>query len=77
MRYHIRERIFSISDHFDIVDDYGTPHYQVRARIFALGKTLDIFDAGGQQCLEIHQRLLTFLPEYDFKQNGEIIGRVR
>ena len=77
MPFHIRERIFSMSDTFDITDDYGNPVYQVRARIFTWGKTLDLFDMSGQQVMEIHQRMLTFMPEYEMKVDGQVVGHVK
>lgn len=66
MRYHIRERIWTLTEAFIIRDEAGQPAYEVRGKFFHIGDDLAMFDVRtGQEVVRIKQRLLSFLPHYE------------
>ena len=77
MRYLMRRRLFSLADDFVIKDDSGQDHFIVDAKIFSLGHRLIFRDLAGNELLTIHQRLLSFLPDYEITRAGEEVAEVR
>lgn len=76
MKYLIRERIFSIGNKFDIENEFGNIDYTVVGRVFTLGKKLTLYRQGLED-LEIEERFLRILPEYEILRQGEKIGWVK
>lgn len=77
MRYIVRERIFSFSDKFDIVDESGSPIYQVVGKIFSIGNKLNIYDMAGKELIYIEQQVFRFLPEYNIYRGNKILAKVK
>lgn len=78
MQLRIRQRVFSWTDSYDVFDEDGEPRYEVRAEFLTLGHQIHVYDKrSGQEVGSIHQKLLTFLPQFDIVIDGQILGRVR
>jgi uncharacterized protein YxjI len=72
MRYHLRQRAWSLTEAFVIRDDAGNPVFEVRGKFFHIGDDLVMFDCyTGQELVRIKQRILSLLPRYDIYRNGQ------
>lgn len=72
MRYHLRERAWSLTEAFIIRDDAGNAVFEVRGKFFHIGDDLVMFDRySGQELVHIKQRILSLLPRYDIYRNGQ------
>jgi len=77
MRYHLRERAWSLTDAFLVRDDGGTPVFEVRGKFFHIGDNLVMFDReSGQELVQIKQRLISLRPHYDIYRDGQHWGSV-
>ncbi len=73
MRFHIRERAWSLTEAFVVRDDAGQPVFEVRGKFFHIGDDLVMFDIRtGQELVHIKQRLLSLLPHYEIYRNGQL-----
>lgn len=77
MRYLMRRRLFSLAGDFVIKDESGQDHFVVDATIFSLGHKLVFRDLSGNELLTIHQRLMSFLPDYEITRAGAEVAEVR
>lgn len=78
MQLYIKQRIFSWGDSYDVYDETGEARYEVRSEIFAFGHQIHVFDKrSGRELGSIHQRLFTFLPEFEIVVNGQTQGSIR
>lgn len=74
----IKQRIFSWSDTYDVYDESGEPRYYVEAEMFSFGHQIHVYDKrSGQQVGSIHQKLLTFLPQFEIVIGGRTVGTIR
>ena len=72
MRYHIKERAWSLTEAFVVRDDAGNPVFEVRGKFFHIGDDLVMFDRyTGQELVHIKQRVLSLLPHYEIYRNGQ------
>ncbi len=77
MELRICQRVFSWSDTYDVYDESGEARYEVRAEILTLGHQIHVYDKrSGQEVGSIHQKLLTFLPQFEIVINGQTVGRI-
>jgi len=73
MRFHIRERAWSLTEAFVVRDDAGQPVFEVRGKFFHIGDDLVMFDIRtGQELVHIKQRVLSLLPHYEIYRNGQL-----
>ena len=73
MRYHIRERAWSLTEAFVVRDDSGNPVFEVRGKFFHIGDDLVMFDRySGQELVHIKQRILSLMPHYEIYRNGQL-----
>jgi uncharacterized protein YxjI len=71
MRYHLRERIWTLTNDFTVRDDRGQAVFEIRGKFFHIGDNLSLRDCmTGQELLHIKQRLISLLPRYDILRNG-------
>lgn len=62
MRFHIRERAWSLTEAFVVRDDAGNPVFEVRGKFFHIGDNLVLFDRyTGQELVHIKQCILSLL----------------
>ena len=81
MELHIRQRIFSWGDSYDVFDDSGEARYEVRSAFFSLGHQIHIYDKradeGHDEVGSIRQKLFTLMPTFEIEIGGRVIGTVR
>lgn len=78
MKLMIKQRVFSWSDTYDVYGENGEPRYYVEAEIFAFGHQIHVYDKrSGEEVGSIHQKLLTFLPEFEIVIGGRTVGTIR
>ena len=78
MELRIKQRVFSWSDTYDVYDESGEPRYYVEAEIFAFGHQIHVYDKrSGQEVGSIHQKLFTFLPEFEIVIGGQTVGSIQ
>lgn len=72
MRYHLRERAWSLREDFLIRDDAGNAVFEVRGKFFHIGDDLVLFDRHNrQELVHIKQRVISLLPHYDIYRGGQ------
>lgn len=72
MRYHIKERAWSLTEAFVVRDDAGQAVLEVRGKFFHIGDNLVIYDTySGQDVAQIKQHIISLLPSYEIYRNGE------
>ncbi len=72
MRYHLRERAWSLREDFLIRDDAGNAVFEVRGKFFHIGDDLVLFDRyNRQELVHIKQRVISLLPHYDIYRGGQ------
>lgn len=77
MRYHIRERAWSLTEAFVVRDDAGNAVLEVRGKFFHIGDDLLMYDRQThQQVARIKQHLLSLLPAYDIYRGNQHWARV-
>ena len=76
MKLMIKQRFFSWGDTYDIYDEAGNVKYVVKAEVFAFGHQLHVYDAYKREIGEIHQKLLSFMPQFEIIIGGNVCGRI-
>ena len=81
MKLHIKQRIFSWGDSYDVYDETGEARYEVRSALFSLGHQIHVYDKQAEEGHEevgcIRQKLLTLLPAFEIEIGGRTVGTVR
>jgi uncharacterized protein YxjI len=81
MELHIRQRIFSWGDSYDVFDDSGEARYEVRSAFFSLGHQIHVYDKRADETRDevgsIRQKLFTLMPTFEIEIGGRVIGTVR
>jgi uncharacterized protein YxjI len=73
MRYHLKERAWSLTEDFVIRDDAGNPVFEVRGKFFHIGDNLTMFDRySGQELVQIRQQVFSLMPHYEIYRNGQL-----
>lgn len=62
MKYSIRQKIFSLTDSFDIEDERGNIAYRAKGKLLSLSSSQTLFDATGNEQLKIKRKYLSLLP---------------
>jgi uncharacterized protein YxjI len=77
MRYHLRERAWSLTEAFIVRDDAGRPVFEIRGKFFHIGDNLMMYEHhSGQPVVQIKQHVLSLLPSYDIYRNGQHWARI-
>lgn len=61
---YIRQKVFKITDHYDILDEQERVVYRVDQDLKFLGNTVHVSDATGQEIFVIDKKIFAFLPEF-------------
>ena len=78
MQLLIQQRVFTWGDKYDVYDERGDVRYYVESEFFTIGHQIHVYDQrSGQEVGSIHQRLLTFTPEFDIVIRGRTVGTIR
>lgn len=78
MQLYIRQRMFSWTDSYDVYDEAGEARYEVRAEFLTFGHQIHVYDKRtGRELGAIHEKLFTFLPQFEIVVDGRVMGTVR
>lgn len=77
MRYVMKQRMFSLLDHFTIRDADGNDVYRVDGKAFALGHHLSFRNLQDQELAFIRQKSFTWGPTYEIYRNGALTAVVK
>ena len=73
MRYHLKERAWSLTEDFVIRDDAGNPVFEVRGKFFHIGDNLIMYDRySGQELVQIRQQIFSLMPHYEIYRGGQL-----
>ncbi len=64
MKLYIRQKVFSWTDRFTVMDETGQDKYYVEGELFSFGKKLHVSDVTGAERAFIQQKVFSFLPRY-------------
>ena len=70
VKLYIQQKVFSIGDRYNIVNETGQPVFSVKSEIFTFGAKIHLYDVTGAELYYIQQKLFKFLPEYHI-YNGD------
>jgi uncharacterized protein YxjI len=77
MRYVMRQKLFTLTDDYNITSEDGKPAYYVDGKLLSLGKNLSFQDMEQNELLHIQQKLLNWGPTYEITHNGELAAVVK
>lgn len=72
MKLFIKQRVFALTQKFDVCTEDKMPVYSCRAKMFSFGKKIDVYDNQKEKVIFIKQRLFHFMPHFDIYINGEL-----
>lgn len=76
MQLYIKQKVFSWTDKFSIIDSDGTERYYVEGELFSWGHKLHILGADGQEAAFVKQKLMTFMPKFEVYINDVLTVEV-
>ena len=76
MRLLIKQKVFSLTDSFNVYDENENIKYTVKGEFFSLGKKLHVYDASGNELGMVRQKILTLLPMFFIEINGVEVGTI-
>lgn len=62
MKYLIKQKIFSLTDSFEIEDETGKVVITAKGKFFSISSSQTLFDQRGNELLKIKRKYLTLLP---------------
>jgi uncharacterized protein YxjI len=62
MKYRIKQRVFSITESFDIEDELRQPAFTVKGKLFSISSSQTLFDQNGDELLKIKRKLFSIMP---------------
>jgi uncharacterized protein YxjI len=74
--FYLKQSLFTLGDHFKIVDERGIPRFMVKGRIFTLGDRLRFYDINGNELAFIKQKLISLKKRYRVFRNGRLWARI-
>ena len=78
MQLYIKQRIFSWTDSYDVYDENGEARYEVKAEFLSFGHQIHVYDKRtGREVGSIHEKLFTFLPQFEIVIDGRVQGTIR
>ena len=71
MSLRIRQRIFALTDTYDVCDHTGRPRYSIKTEFFTIGHKIHIYDCdSGAEVGRINERVFTFLQKAELSVRG-------
>ena len=64
MKLALKQKVFSLKESFQVLDEEGNPVYEVAGKLLSLGHKLTVTDMDGQEVAYIHQKVLSLVPKY-------------
>lgn len=76
MKLLFKQRFFSWFDSYDIYDENGNTAFTVEGKL-AWGHKLHILDPNGNHIATVQEKVLRFLPTFEFSIGGRLVGTLR
>lgn len=76
MKLYMKQKLFSWTDKFSIVDEHGNAQYYVEGELLSWGKKLHLYNSGGRELAFIRQKMMSWLPRYFVEIDGEVLATV-
>lgn len=73
----IKEHLFSWSEQYEIYDEDQHLLYSVRGEAFSFGHKIHIYDAAGNEVAYIHEKVWSFLKNFEIFLHGEKKGSLK
>ena len=78
MKLLIKQRMFTFTDNYYVYDETGEIRYEVEDALFRLGHQIHVYDKrSGREVGSIHQKLFTWMPEFEIVIDGRVMGTIR
>lgn len=77
MKLFIKQRLFTLKDRFEIIDENQEVLFTAAADLLTLGKKLHVYDPTAQEVIYIEQQLWSFLPYYKVSYKGTPFAEVK
>lgn len=78
MKLLIKQRVFSLTDSYDVYDENENPKYYVKGEMFSWGHRLHIYVKETEKEVGfINQKLLSLMPVFEIELQGQKMGSVR
>ena len=71
MKLALKEKVFSLREAFQVMDEEGHPVYEVIGKLLSVGHKLTVTDMEGQEVAYIHQKVLSLVPKYFIAVGGQ------
>lgn len=71
MKLALKQKVFSLKESFQVMDEAGEPVYEVSGKLLSLGHKLTVTDMDGQEVAYIHQKVLSLTPKYFIEVAGQ------
>lgn len=69
---YIKQRVFKITDHYDVLDVNQNPVYHVDQDFRLIGNTVHVSRMDGSEAFVINRKVLTLMPKFDVEfSNGK------
>lgn len=62
MKYRIKQRLISLTDSFDIEDEYGHIAFTAKGKVFSISSSQTLYDQQGRPLLQIKRKYLSLRP---------------
>ncbi|MBT0586175.1 LURP-one-related/scramblase family protein [Alteromonas oceanisediminis] len=62
MNYRIKQKIFSLTDSFDIEDENGRTAFTAKGKLFSISSSQTLFDQADNEVLKIKRKYLSLMP---------------
>ena len=76
MRYQLKEKVWSWTDAYRILDATGHEALSVHGKFFSWGKDLTVLDAHGNEVARIKQKLMSLLPRFQLYRNEQMFAEI-
>lgn len=76
MKLYVNEKLFSISNKFNIKDENNLNLYEISSKIISIGDKTTIKDMNGNQVAYIEQELLHLMPNYNVYINDNFAFKI-
>jgi len=77
MKYHIKERAWTLREEFTVRDQDGREAYKVKGKFFHIGDNLKIIDVQSRdEVAHIKQRVLSFTPHYEIHNHHQHLASI-
>ncbi len=77
MKFYIKQKVFTLKDQFDIMDETGKPVFKVAGKMFSISNKLQLQNLNGSIILHAQKKVLSFLPKYTlYSPHDEVVATI-